>query len=95
MPGRQTSLSALPHLTCGFTFRLRLLCPYVPTIFTQGRCRPLPTMAEQGVDDGSAAGVLVAHQVPVGVPGLDRRRVAERDLEHLDPLTAWICAEAK
>ncbi|MGH3498011.1 MAG: hypothetical protein ACRDP1_11180 [Nocardioidaceae bacterium] len=52
-------------------------------------------MAEQGVDDGSAAGVLVAHQVPVGVPGLDRRRVAERDLEHLDPLTAWICAEAK
>src|SRR6478752_2396382 len=35
------------------------------------------------VHDGAAADVLVAHQVAVGVPGLDGRLVAEQRLEDL------------
>ena len=53
---------------------------------------PLPRgvlhRSQFGVDQGTAASVLVAHEVSIGVPGLDGGLVAEERLMHLDGLTA-------
>jgi hypothetical protein len=62
--------------------------PLWPTV--AGDCRRHSSRAttEGVVNDGPAAGVLVAHQVAVGIPGLDGGLVAEERLKHLDRLTA-------
>ena len=44
--------------------------------------------AQSCVDQGTTAAVLIAHQVAVGVPGLDGRLVAEERLQDLDRLSA-------
>lgn len=44
-------------------------------------------ISESLLDHCSAAVVLVAHQVPVGVPGLHCGLVAEQRLKHLDGLS--------
>lgn len=45
-------------------------------------------LPQQLIHHLAAAGILVAHEVAVGVPRLHRRLVAEKGLEHLDGLSA-------